>query len=200
MHPTTPHPLHSKSQKTSSGSNNWGNVESQNISTTTQYILLSSWRKSTGGWYNSVLQQWHNCGREETTYLLPYMTSVVKFFTELHEKGCQHSSVTLARSALTSVVTLRGSTTCSLTKRFIKGVYHLAPSKPKYSSIWDADILLRYWQQIEDNSHLNLLKLSKKVTTLLALFTWTQNKNNCKIIWCQFNHYVKMYFLLHMSF
>ena len=66
-------------------------------------------------------------------------------------------------------------------KRFIKGVFHLRPPK-KHSSIWDADILLRYWQQIEDNSHLNLLKLSKKVTTLLALFTWTQNKNNCKII------------------
>ena len=145
MHPTTPHPLHSKFQKTSSGSHNWGKVESQNVSTTTQYILLSFWRKSFGGWYNLVLQQWHICGREGTTYLLPDVTSVVKFFTELHKKGCQHGSITLARSALTSVVTLRGSTTFSLTKRFIKGVYHLTPSKPKYSSIWDADILLRYW-------------------------------------------------------
>ena len=53
-------------------------------------------------------------------------------------------------------------------KRFIKGVFHLRPPK-KHSSIWDADILLRYWQQIEDNSKLNLLELSKKVTTLLAL-------------------------------
>ena len=145
MHPTTPHPLHSKFQKTSSGSHNWGKVESQNVSTTTQYILLSFWRKSFGGWYNSVLHQWHICGREGTTYLLPDVTSVVKFFIELHEKGCQHGSITLALSALTSVVTLRGSTTFSLTKRFIKGVYHLTPSKPKYSSIWDADILLRYW-------------------------------------------------------
>ena len=43
------------------------------------------------------------------------------------------------------------------------------PSKSKYSSDWDADILLRYWQQIENNSQLNLLELSKKVTTLLVL-------------------------------
>ena len=100
------------------------------------------------------------------------MTSPLKFFTELYEKGCQYSSITLARSALASVVTLRGYTTLSdhpLIKRFIKGVYHLRPPKPKYSSIWDADILLRYWEQIEDNSQLNLLEHSKKVTTLLVL-------------------------------
>ena len=73
---------------------------------------------------------------------------------------------------MASLVTLKGYTTLSDNppiKPFIKGVFHLRPPKPKYSSIWDADILLRYWQQIEDNSHLNLLELSKKVTTLLVL-------------------------------
>ena len=121
-----------------------------------------------------MLQQWHDfCGREETNYLLPDVTSVLKFFTELYEKGCQYSSITLAHSALASVVTLRGYAISSdnlLIKRFIKEmVFHLRPPKPKYSSFWDADILLRYWQKIEDNSQLNLLKLSKKVTTLFVL-------------------------------
>ena len=100
------------------------------------------------------------------------MNSVLRFFTEFYEKGCKYSSITLARSALASVVTLRGYTTLSdhpHIKRFIKGVYHLRPPKPRYSSIWDADILLRYWQQIEDNFQLNLLELSKKVTTLPVL-------------------------------
>ena len=154
--------------KTSSGSHIWGNMDSQNVSRTTQYILLPSWRKSTRGRYNSVLQQWHDfCGREETNCFLPDVTSVLKFFTELFEKGCRYSSITLA-----SVVTYRGYATLSdhpLIKRFIKGVFHLRPPKPKYSSIWDADILLSHWQKIEDNSQLNLLELSKKVTTLLVL-------------------------------
>ena len=100
------------------------------------------------------------------------MTSALKFFTELCEKGCQYTSITLARSVLASVVILRGYATLSdhpLIKRFIKGVFHLRPPKPKYSSIGDADILLKYWQKIEDNSQLNLLELSKKVTTLLVL-------------------------------
>ena len=110
------------------------------------------------------------------------MTSVLKFFTGLYEKFCQYSSITLARSALASVVTLRGYTTLSnhpLIKSFIKGVYHLRPEKPKHSSIWDADILLRNWQQIEDNSQLDLLELSKKVTTLLVPLH--VNIHNCKI-------------------
>ena len=100
------------------------------------------------------------------------MTLVLTFFTELYEKGCQYSSITLARNALASVVTLRGYTTLSdhpVIKRFIKGVYHLRPPKPKYSSIWDADILLRYWEKIEDDSHLNLLEFTKKITILLVL-------------------------------
>ena len=155
--------------KPSSGSHIWGNIESQNVSKTTQYILLSSWRKSTRGRYNSVLQQWNDfCGREETNYLLPDATSVPKFFTELYEKGCQYSSIALARSALAFGVTVRGYATLS-DHPLIKGVFHLRPPKPKYSSIWDADILLKYWQKIEDNSQLNLLELSKKVTTLLLL-------------------------------
>ena len=121
----------------------------------------------------TVLQQWHDFhGREETNYLLPDVTSELKFFTELYEKGWQYSSITLAHSAIASAVMLKGYTTLlndPLIKCFIKGVYHLRRPKPKHSSIWDADILLRYWQQIEDNSHLNLLELSKKVTTLLVL-------------------------------
>ena len=120
-----------------------------------------------------MLQQWHDlCGREETNYLLQDVTSVLNFFTELYLKGCQYSSITLARSALVSVVTLRGYATLSdhpLIKRFIKGAFHLRLLKPKYSSIWDPNILLRYWQKIEDNSQLNLLELSKKVTTFLVL-------------------------------
>ena len=120
-----------------------------------------------------MLQQWHDfCGWEETKYFLPDVTSVLKCFTKVYGKSCQYSSITLARSALASVVTLREYTTLSdhrLIKGFIKRVYHLRPLKPKYSSIWDADILLRYWQQREDNSQLNLLEISKKVTTLLVL-------------------------------
>ena len=159
-HIVSPYPTNNTSPsasevKTSSGSHIWGNMDSQSISTTAKCILLSSWRKSTRERYNSVLQQWHDFfGSGETNYLQLFSTSVLKLFTELYEKGCQYSSITLACRALASVVILRGYTTLSdhpLIKCFIKEVFHLRPPKPKYFSICDADTLLRYWQQIEDN-------------------------------------------------
>ena len=65
-----------------------------------------------------------------------------------------------------------------LIKHFIKGIYHLGPLKPKYSCIWDADILLRYWKHDVDNFHLNLLELSTKIAILFVLFQGL--KHNCK--------------------
>ena len=56
-----------------------------------------------------------------------------------------------------------------LIKCFIKAVHHLRPPKSKYSSTWYADIFLRHWKQIENNSLLNLLELSKKIIALLVL-------------------------------
>ena len=173
-HPTTPHLLHPKLKLLVTHIS--GKVLSHKLflqqhNIFSIYVLLE--KINLGKRYNTVLQQWFDfCGREQTSYLLPDVTSVLKFFTRLHEKGCQYSSFTLAINALASVVTLRGYTTLSNQppiKCFIKGVYHLRLLKPKYSSIWDADILLRYWKQIEDKSQLNLLELSKKVTTLLVL-------------------------------
>ena len=73
-----------------------------------QYILLSSCRKSTRGRYNSVATVVRLLREGAANQLLPDVTLVLKFLTELYEKGCQYSSVTLARSALAPVVTLRG--------------------------------------------------------------------------------------------
>ena len=117
-HPTTPYPLNPKLKLLVTHIYIWGNFESTNVSSTTQYIILSSYRKLTRGRYNSVLQQCHDfCGREETNYLLPDVTSVLKFFTKLYENGCQYGSISLA---LASVVTTLSDH--PLIKHFLKRV------------------------------------------------------------------------------
>ena len=73
--------------KTSSGLHILSNIDLQNVSKTTQYILLSIWSKSTRGRYNSVLQQWHDfCGKEETNYLLPDVTSVLNWLSSFMKR------------------------------------------------------------------------------------------------------------------
>ena len=84
----------------------------------------------------------------------------------------QVGTVLLTHSALAYVVTFRGYATSLeylLIKRFIKEVYNLELPKSKYSSLWETDILLRYWEDIRNNPQLNLVELSKKVTALLLL-------------------------------
>ena len=69
-------------------------------------------------------------------------------------------------------VTLRKYATSSgnpLIKLLMKGVYHLRPPKPKYSSIQDTDVLLRYWEHTGDNFQLKLLELPQHVIALLVL-------------------------------
>ena len=66
----------------------------------------------------------------------------------------QISTVLLTYSALAYVVAFRGYATLLehlLIKRFIKEVYNLGLPKSKHSSIWEADILLRYWGDIRNN-------------------------------------------------
>ena len=99
VHPKTSHPLHPKLKLL---------VAHISVVTLTHKMFLQQQNiysclleEFQPGEDTTVLQQWHDFhGREETNYLLPDVTSELKFFTELYEKGCQYSSITLACSAL----------------------------------------------------------------------------------------------------
>lgn len=56
-------------------------------------------------------------------------------------------------------------------KRFMKGVFRLRPTAPKYNLTWDPSIVLNFLAQKWPNEGLNLETLSKKTLTLLALAT-----------------------------
>lgn len=55
-------------------------------------------------------------------------------------------------------------------KRFFKGVQLLRRCTPKYESSWDPKIVLQYLESLDSES-INMILLSKKLTTLLALAT-----------------------------
>lgn len=55
-----------------------------------------------------------------------------------------------------------------LIKRFLKAVFRLRPSKPRYNHTWDPQQVLTYLQDLPDS---NLQSLSCKLVTLLALAT-----------------------------
>ena len=56
-----------------------------------------------------------------------------------------------------------------LVKNLLTACYNLNPPKPKYSSTWDPDVVLRLLSSLGENSALPLTVLSQKVAILLAV-------------------------------
>ena len=95
------------------------------------------------------------------------------FLTELFNSGFSYSAINTARSALSAIETSGTKSIGShpLICRFLKGVYEEKPPKPKYSTIWDVSLVLKYFQNIQDNHELSMGLLTKKVFTILLLVT-----------------------------
>ena len=55
--------------------------------------------------------------------------------------------------------------------RFLKGVFELKPSLPRYTSIWDVGTVLQYLTTLHPIAELDIKILTKKLTMLLCLLT-----------------------------
>ena len=102
------------------------------------------------------------------------MNEVVEFLTFLFESGEGYSAINSARSALSTMIVDKNSMPVGrvpAVKRFMKGVFRLRPSLPRYSCIWDVNIVLDYLKVFYPNEELPLSHLTLKLTMLLALTT-----------------------------
>ena len=101
------------------------------------------------------------------------MENVLEFPKEQYTvHNCKYSGICAARSALSSLVSLPDGFTVSsrpLIIRFVKGIYNRHPPTPKYSQIWDFNILLQLFQNMDDNDKLTLKHLSEKLVTLFMI-------------------------------
>ena len=55
--------------------------------------------------------------------------------------------------------------------RFLKGVFEIKPTIPKYSKIWDVGQVLTYLQSLNLNAEMSLKQLTHKLVMILALLT-----------------------------
>ena len=87
------------------------------------------------------------CGTRERNPIESSVKHVLEFFTSLYENDASYSSINTAKSALLTIVSVDGSkqwNNQSDILRFFKGIFNLKPPKPRYTSTWDVDILLRF--------------------------------------------------------
>ena len=101
---------------------------------------------------------------------------VLDFLTMLHENGLAYSTVNTARSMLSSILQLNINSSLPIgqlpiVKRFMKGIYELLPSLPRYTTTWDLSTVLNYFRKGASVSTLSLKELTFKLTFLLTLLS-----------------------------
>ena len=113
------------------------------------------------------------------------VNTVISFMHGMYINGCLYSGLCAARSALSSIVTMKGYTKMSehpFISRYLKVIYNRHPSLPKYTSTWDILLVLDYYNNSETNNKLKFKALVKKTVMFFmvlgackkeALFTIT---------------------------
>lgn len=150
-------------------------LNKQNLSSAAEEIIMASWRAGTGKQYHSYLERWEKfCSQNAIVAEEASVENGIEFLTSLYKAGLGYSAINTARSALSSALTIPGNVTFGnhpLVARFLKGVFELRPSLPKYNRIWDVSIVLEHLKTLEPVCNLGLKALTFKLTMLLCLLT-----------------------------
>lgn len=150
-------------------------LQNQGISADASSIIEESWRKSTAKQYQPYIRKWELfCSTRKIDPIQPTVNEGINFLATLYNSGIGYSALNTARSALSNIIVCQEGFSFGnhpLVCRFIKGVFNLRPSLPRYNEIWDIHgvfTLLKTWHPA---SEINLKALTMKVTMLIALLS-----------------------------
>lgn len=138
-------------------------------------IILNSWRKTTQKQYEVHIKKFINfCSEKKFNVLKPSVNNTIEFLTNLHEKGLGYSSLNSARSALSALYSVLGVKEFGshpLICRFLKGIFELTPSVPRYKETWDVSLVLNFFKTQKGNEFLSLYDVTQKLCALMLLAT-----------------------------
>lgn len=133
-------------------------------------IILSSISKNTFKQYEPCFKRWWQyCYNLSVNVLICDVSQIIRFLTKQFDEGANYGTLNSYRSALALLLSPDLGKNPWI-KRFFKGVFNLRPTRPKYNSTWDPNVVLQHLAAL-DNKTISLGNLSKKVVTLLALVT-----------------------------
>lgn len=137
---------------------------------------MASWREGTSKQYKTYLDRWQSfCDSKNVDVFQPGVGNGVEFLVSLYRSGLGYSAINTARSALSSTITLREGGTFGdhpLVKRCMKGIFELKPALPRYTEIWNVNVVLNYLRGFSPlKNSLSLKDLTLHLTMLLCLTT-----------------------------
>ena len=104
-------------------------------------IIESSWRSGTKSQYQSVARKWFEfCNLHNCDYVTAPVSIALDFLSDLFASGLSYSYINTARSCLSSLLLYEDSSVpfgqLPLVKRFMKGIFELRSSFPRYTISW----------------------------------------------------------------
>ena len=143
------------------------------LSTSAVDIVMASWRKGTKTQYQSYLSKWIKfCSSEKCNFLSAAVSIGVEFLASLYASGYSYSSINTATSALSSLLQSNPPFGQQpLVKRFMKGVFELKPSLPRYSEIWDISLVFNFIRRQPELEKITLKALTCQLTFLLLILS-----------------------------
>lgn len=143
----------------------------QGLEENTINIMIKSLSQNTLKQYNTSLKKWFQFCKNNNVHVYDHsITLVLKFLTQMFENGANYGTLNSYRSALSLILGKQvGNDDCI--SRFLKGVFRIKPSLPKYKDIWNPNLVLEYLSNLFPNEKLSIDKITKKLVTLLALST-----------------------------
>ena len=139
---------------------------------------MASWKYSTKKQYHSYIKKWFiYCRERKIDKFQTTLENVIEFFTVLFEKGLGYSCINTVRSALSALGLYFDNVLVGhhpLVIRFLREVFNIRPSKPRYTHIWDVQKVLNFLRGLSPVKYLGLKDLTLKLTCLLALTNATR--------------------------
>lgn len=145
----------------------------QGISEKGTEIIMASWKTGTQKQYSPHIKRWTMfCNRGNINPLHPSVANILNFLALTFHRGVGYESVNTARGSLSALgIVVEGCTAGShpLVNRFMKGVFNLRPSMPRYAATWDVTLVLQWIRNKEPLHSLLLKDLTLKLVMLMAL-------------------------------
>ena len=155
----------------------------EGISKQASNIILQGWRQNTRKSYSMYIKKWELYARRKKVHpISPSLGDAINFLANLFSDGLGYSAIATARSALSGIIEINGVRFGEhpRVKQFMKGVFEIKPSLPKYQATWDVDIVLHYLESLQPVNTLSLKLLTLKLVMLFALITG----QNCQTLSC----------------
>jgi len=135
-------------------------------------VLLSSLTQSSWKQYEAHLKDWWLfCKNKSVDPTEPSVDLLLQNLQSLYERNVSYSTINTRRSAVSLIDCSSNLGTHPLISRFLKGIYKLRPSCPKYRFMWNPDPVINFLSSLEPIDSLSLQDLTYKTIGLLAFAT-----------------------------